>query len=108
LMRRVSPPFDFVSGFLEFGDHDPEGRAALVAENIWHILQDETARLLRLQDVENPEEELSLEGVFKPELLTRLGEGLAREAGGQDLMVRHLLGDDLRGIEFIDVGPYDG
>lgn len=96
---------DLVSEFLQIADDRALGLALVVAQNVRNVLQDKTAGLLHLEDLQDLEEQLTLAGVGESELVTRLRERLTRKTCSQDFMVGDLPCDLLVRIEVIDVRP---
>ena len=73
---------DGVTKLLQHADDRGPGAAAVVLEDVGHVLQDEVQRPLDAQDVVHLEEEIALICVLKAKLVPSFREGLTREACG--------------------------
>src|SRR5690349_3560282 len=74
------------------------GASTLMAHQVWHILHHEESRLMVIQNRDDVICQVPVLGAGQPELLTRLGEVLAREARAQDVMRRNVLGPNFSDV----------
>ena len=106
LMRGEAVDRDRVTEvFLEHSNDRILRYTSAVLEDIWNVLQDEAAWALFLKNLENSEEKLPLKSVLETELLASLGERLAGETRGENIVIRDRCGDDVGSRQLTDVAP---
>ncbi|MGC4120437.1 MAG: hypothetical protein QM765_38835 [Myxococcales bacterium] len=95
VLRREHGRVDGVAELLELGAHDSPRLAAVVVFEVGDVLENEVAGAMVREDACHLVEEPPGRRVVEPLLLSRFGEGLAGEAGAEDVMRGDIFGIDL-------------